>query len=274
MLGASSTYYREEMIFRGSVSRVMGTFLEMLIMGREENLCLSVWKEVCSILARDEGALDRFDASSEVSGINRALKSAGRFDGVSDLVAGILRECLRYRSLTGGLFDVTRKDMSALSLDGRALASTDRSIDLDFGGFAKGWALKEIREILDDAGIDTAFIDFGGSALMALGSQPGGDGWRIDLPSPYDGAALASFVLKDNALSTSGNTPGYAGHIIDPRDGRVEVRKMLSTVVSGDPVDAEVLSTALMIAGTGDTEMLRRAFPDAEFGRYLLSHED
>lgn len=270
MQGVSRTYYREEMIFRGSVRRVMGTFLEMVITGCEENLCLKVWDDVCSILERDEKALDRFDSSSEVSGMNRALKTTGRFEGVSGLLEDILKECLRYSELTGGLFDVTRKDMQSLSLEGSVLTSTDRGIDLDFGGFAKGWALKEIRTVLEEAGIDTAFIDFGGSALMALGSQPGGDGWRIDLPSPYDGTVLASFVLKDNALSTSGNTPGYTGHIIDPRDGKANGRKMLATVVSGDPVDAEVLSTVLMLADGNDTELLKMAFPDAELGRYLL----
>ncbi len=269
MQGTESTYYEKDGIFRGSVRRVMGTFFEMVVVGSGRETCLSLWREVCGILECDESVMNRFDPSSEVSAVNLSLKDTGHAE-LGGLLAEAVRDCFRYSVLTEGLFDVTRKDMLNLSLEGDVLTSMDRSVDLDFGGFAKGWALKKIQSVLKDAGVETAFIDFGGSALAALGDQPGGEGWRISLPSPFDGSVVGSFVLKDKALSTSGNTPGYTGHIIDPRTGEANVSKMLTTVICEDPVDAEVLSTVLMLADDGGTQRLAKAFPGARFEKYTL----
>ncbi len=269
MQGAESTYYGEDGIFRGSVRRVMGTFFEMVVVGSDRETCLSLWREVCGILERDESVMNRFDPSSEVSAVNISLKETGRAE-LGDDLAEAVRECFRYNALTGGLFDVTRKDMRILSFEGDVLTTADRSVDLDFGGFAKGWALKKIRAVMKDAGVDTAFIDFGGSALAASGNQPGGEGWGISLPSPYDGSVVGSFLLKDRTLSTSGNTPGYTGHIINPHTGEANVHRMMTTVISEDPVEAEVLSTTLMLADDDETQRLAKAFSAASFEKYMI----
>ena len=94
--------------------------------------------------------------------------------------------------------------------------------------------------------------------------------WKVGVTNPYGPGAVDEWDLVDTSLSTSGNTPGYDGHIVNPATGeRVSGRRMVS-VRCPDPLDAEVLSTALMLATPSDEKSLASAFPDAVFRRYAL----
>ena len=100
---------------------------------------------------------------------------------------------------------------------------------------------------------------------------------------------LDVFALRGQSLSVSGNRPGYTGHIVDPRTGERLTGRLLAAVVSGDPLEAEVLSTAAFVAagnaaseGSGAVtigndsnvrsvlEGLRAAFPDTQINIYRL----
>ena len=65
----------------------------------------------------------------------------------------------------------------------------------------------------------------------------------------YTGKILKVFDLKDMCMSTSGNTPHYTGHIVDPRTGRPDSSTRTSVIIARDALDAEVLSTVWLIAG-------------------------
>ena len=153
-----------------------------------------------------------------------------------------------YKHRTGGLFDISKGDR-----------------ELDFGGFAKGYLLKELKSVLPQGGIKSAFVDFGGSSILAAGRHPYGDCWKVGVRDPFSGGVVREIELKDQSMSTSGNSPGYSGHIINPATGmQVEGRKMV-TVISEDPLEAEVLSTAAMVAGAEALHRLELAFPDSKF---------
>jgi thiamine biosynthesis lipoprotein len=77
-------------------------------------------------------------------------------------------------------------------------------------------------------------------------------------------------TLRDKALSTSGNSPGYTGHVVNPKTGMAVEDKILTAVVCDDPLEAEVLSTTLMMADGGQRKKLRGRFPECEFGIYEL----
>jgi thiamine biosynthesis lipoprotein len=69
-------------------------------------------------------------------------------------------------------------------------------------------------------------------------------------------------------MSTSGNTPnnrlkfGAKGHIINPLTGEFQKESKTITVVTNSPIDAEVLSTSLFIAGDSDkAEIISRFNP-------------
>ena len=261
MMGKESEYFDAQRLFHGSVSRLMGTRMELVLPDVSRPEGISLWEEVCRDAASMERVFDRFHPGSEVSRVNA---DAGRTVTVSGMLADAVSAAQDYWTRTGCLFDVTRGAFSGVSLqDGGRLSL--HGADLDFGGFAKGYLLRRIKERLLARGMENAFVDFGASAILALGRHPHGDCWSVDVADPFHpGETLTRVRLCDQALSTSGNRPGYTAHIVHPHTGAVCRDRKLTTVVSADPLDAEVLSTALMIASPAEAALLRDHFPEAE----------
>ena len=124
--------------------------------------------------------------------------------------------------------------------------------------------------MLKRQGIKSAIVDFGHSTIMTIGCRPDGEEWMIGLPSPYDGREVARFALHDQTLSTSGNTPSYAGHIVNPQSGEQICDRALSCVVAKNPLDAEVLSTAQMIDTEEQMERIVKNFDVVMTKKYEL----
>ncbi len=241
----------------------MGTRLEMILVGLPRTGAWPLWERIRRDAAAMEAVFDRFDPSSEVALVNASGDPDGGVE-LGGILADAVTEAMEYWKRTGCLFDITRGAGECLSLrEGNRLLL--RGADLDFGGFAKGYLLRRIRDLLREEGVGNAFVDFGSSAILALGSHPHGDCWSVDVSDPFHaGEVLARVELRDRALSTSGNLPGYAGHIIHPRTGVPCRERKVVTVVAEDPLDAEVLSTALMVASPAEETLLRDHFPDAD----------
>ena len=251
-------YFPDGKVFHGFGPRVMGTKLDALWVGPGRAESVPVWEALCAEAARLDALLNRFDPRSELSRLNAGSDSGPVRPG--DELLGLVRIAEDWRQRTGGLFDITRGTCG----EGLQIAP-DGSFSLnggtlDFGGFAKGWFLRWCRERLLDAGIATAYVDFGGSTILGLGHHPFGTSWKVSVLHPYTGALLEEVDLVDRALSTSGNRPGYSGHIVDPRSGRAVEERRLVTVVSEDPLEAEVLSTAAMVAGEAELADLQEGF--------------
>ena len=98
-------------------------------------------------------------------------------------------------------------------------------MQLDLGGYAKGYALDRAAELLRKQGIHNALINIGGNVL-ALG-QHGNRPWRVGIQHPRKPGALATLELHDGeAIGTSGDYQRYFMlgkvrycHLIDPRSG-------------------------------------------------------
>lgn len=265
-LSPMQEYFPERKLFHGFVPLVMGTKLDALLVGPERSVSAALWERAVSEAQRLNAMLNRFDPLSEVSRLNAAADSGDV--PVSDELLALIRVAESFRERTGGLFDITRGTCGEgiaffpggrISLQGGSL---------DFGGFAKGWVLREFRSLLLEAGVGSAYVDFGGSTILALGSHPFGRSWRVRVVHPYTGAFLEDVDLVDRSLSTSGNRPGYSGHVLDPSTGRPVTEPRIVTVVSEDPLEAEVLSTAAMVADAEKLAALRQAFPSAEIRRF------
>ncbi len=243
----------------------MGTRLEFLAVGTPDAVVRPVWDAFYAELMDLDAMLNRFNGYGEVARLN-ADPDRDNVQ-VSERLSDLLRLARSYRTLTGGLFDIALGRPWEITEDGKVSLHGAR---LDFGGFAKGYALRLLRARLSEAGIGCAFTDFGGSSILATGRHPYGDCWKVGVTNPYGPGAVDEWDLVDTSLSTSGNTPGYDGHIVNPATGeRVSGRRMVS-VRCPDPLDAEVLSTALMLATPSDEKSLASAFPDAVFRRYDL----
>ncbi len=115
--------------------------------------------------------------------------------------------------------------MSDLSIDHGRVESTNPTVQLDLGGYAKGYALDRAAQILHQRGIHNALINIGGN-IMALGKN-GKRSWRVGIQHPRKAGALASLELHDGeAIGTSGDYQRYFMlgemrycHLINPRTG-------------------------------------------------------
>jgi FAD:protein FMN transferase len=152
-----------------------------------------------------------------------------------------------------------RPRMSDLAVTGSVVSSANPVVQLDFGGYAKGYALDRAADILRGRGIADAFVDVGGN-VMALGTA-GGRPWRAAIEAPRGGGILGTIELRDGeAMGTSGDYRRYyeiAGrryaHIIDPRTGypvaNVESVTVLVPPQPGAGALSDAASKPIFIAG-------------------------
>ena len=265
-----SNYYAASQLFHGSMSSVMGTQLDVLLVGDEPAMLSAVWKELETEVKRLDKMLSRFDPESEISRIN---KEAGQFPvSVNDEVWAILQDCKRYYEGTEGYFDVTIQNFSQVLLNesDKSVFFFSESMHLDLGGLGKGYALKNMRDILVRNGIKKGLVNFGNSSVLAIGSHPCGDYWPVGLDNPYTKERISDLKLCDTSMSTSGNMPSHPRHIINPLTGQyVEDRRMVS-VIADDPVVAEVLTTTLMMVDEARIEAISDKFDIHEKHLYKL----
>jgi thiamine biosynthesis lipoprotein len=140
--------------------------------------------------------------------------------------------------------------MSDLRVQGDAVTSGNPVVQLDFGGYAKGYSLDRAAELLRAEGISNALINVGGNA-MALGRH-GGRPWRVGLDFPRGDHLLATLELDDGeAIGTSGDYRRYYeiggkrySHIIDPRTGYPVAGVESVTVLASGGEGAGALSDA------------------------------
>ncbi|HUX91635.1 MAG TPA: FAD:protein FMN transferase [Gallionellaceae bacterium] len=140
------------------------------------------------------------------------------------------------------------------------VSSSNRAVQLDLGGYAKGYALDRAALLLKQQGIHNALINIGGNVL-ALGTH-GSRPWRVGIQHPRKPGPLATLELRDGeAIGTSGDYQRYFEldgsrycHLIDPRSGQ-PVQGVQAVTVLTRGARAGVLSDAtskpLFIAGAG-----------------------
>jgi FAD:protein FMN transferase len=246
-------------------------------------------------VAACEHALSRFDATSDLSRLNRA---AGGWVDVDPRLLDALAAALRAREDTGGRFDPTilpalvaaGYDRTFDELDerparpadgfragaevhldparGRARVAAGAAVDL--GGIGKGFSAGRALAAMQWAWPSLAggLVDLGGDVALA-GETPEGGPWRVAIADPRSpGSELGTLALEDGGVATSGRDrrrfgPGRSlHHLIDPATGAPAVAGPLSvTVVAPDPAEAEAHATALAVSGLDDARSHLRRFP-------------
>lgn len=145
--------------------------------------------------------------------------------------------------------------MADLALSNHQLNSTNPNVQLDLGGYAKGYAVDLTIAAFRKMGISNAIVNAGGDlrAIGAKGDRP----WRIGVRHPRQPGVVASIDSQgDESVFTSGDYERYFDHgeqryhhIIDPRDGYPAAGTTSVTVIHSDAATADAAATALFIAG-------------------------
>jgi thiamine biosynthesis lipoprotein len=234
---------------------VFGTLVEVSVYGEEEPRAKQAVAAVMQEFQRLHNLLHAWKPSP-LSELNAAF-AEGKPQEVTLEMAGMLQDAAELSAQSGGLFDPavgglvrlwgfhadefkpllpdeqalaaltkTHPQMSDLRIQGNTVSSRNKSVLLDLGGYAKGYALDRAAEILRQRGIQNALVNIGGN-VIALGMH-GKRPWRVGIQHPRKPAPIATLDLYDgDALGTSGdyqrffelNGQRYC-HIIDPRTGK------------------------------------------------------
>jgi len=115
--------------------------------------------------------------------------------------------------------------MTDIVIEKNNLFSKNPAVQLDLGGYAKGYALDKAVVYLHKQDIKNALINIGGN-IIALG-QHGDKPWRVGIQHPRQPSAIATLDLPNGwAIGTSGDYQRYFElngkrycHIINPATG-------------------------------------------------------
>lgn len=135
-----------------------------------------------------------------------------------------------------------------------------QGMGVDLGGIAKGYAAKNVLEIMRAGGVETAVISLGGNVGL-LGTKPDGTDWQVAIERPDgSGEAMAQMSIPGGEYTYVVTSGGYQRnftvdgvtyhHILDPDTGRPAETDLLSvTIISDDGILADAYSTALFVMG-------------------------
>jgi thiamine biosynthesis lipoprotein len=261
--------------------RTMGTVLHIDVAAGSRTSALAASEAAFRAVQRVDGAISSWRSDSDVGRLNVSAPHStlhapelaavleelavwsAETDGAFDPVVGALIETWDLRG--AGRYPSAEEVTAALERTGMRHLRIDAARDVlewtvggawvDAGGFGKGMALRAAKAALDSVGVTMARLNFGGQTL-AVGPDAR-DTWSIEIAHPANRSrTVTTLRLQDASAATSGQSERHReldgrvlGHIIDPRTG-YPVRPWGSvTVVSADPMAADILATALFVMG-------------------------
>lgn len=231
---------------------------------------------------------------------------------VSKEFCTLLESALEVSTITGGAFDLTIGPLTNLwgfgpdgqitnppSDDEIAAAQHRVGFDLleadcaerlvrkdvpdlyvDLSGWAKGYAVDRLAELLDARGIENYLVEIGGE-LRVRGKNRDNDKWAVGIEAPSTSARVPHAILRvtDNSVATSGDYRNYFehdgqrfSHTIDARTGRPVTHDLAAvTVVNPSTAYADAMATALLVLGPEDGPQLARELGIA--GYFLVRNQ-
>jgi FAD:protein FMN transferase len=272
----------------------MGTRLDIVLPGISEDISDAVCMQIYSELDRIEEKISIYKESSGFSVLNREANLhpvkidselftlINRLIQLSDLTAGYFDFTfgkfseLKTSSSDSGLHVEYIKNMVAaagiqnilLDLDKHTVFFKTDYLKIDSGGFGKGYGLDNVKKILKAWKIESAFISFGESSILAFGKHPYGTSWKTGIQHILEqNVSLYTFNLVNESLSVSGINPQNIkkhgkGHIFDPHTGKNVYCFRQSAVAGSSGLIAEVISTALICAPEHYRLTIMEQFPE------------
>lgn len=282
---------------------VFGTLVDVSIYGEDEARARQAASDVLHEFQRLHDMLHAWQPS-ELSELNAAF-AAGRDQDISPELEAMLQDVAQLSQQSQGAFNPAigklvelwgfhADEFKAVQPDEAQIAqlvagnpqmdditfgqgraqSRNPAVQLDLGGYAKGYALDRAAALLKQQGIRNALVNIGGN-ILALG-QHGKRAWRVGIQHPRKPGALATLELHDGeAIGTSGDYQRYfeSGgkrycHLIDPRNGHpVQGVQAVTVLTHGTRagVLSDVASKPVFIAGTSGwrTAAQRMGLPEA-----------
>lgn len=160
-----------------------------------------------------------------------------------------------------------------------------KDIYVDLSGIAKGYAVDQLAEYFDDAGVQNYFLEIGGE-LKIKGFKPGNVSWVPAIEAPLDTASQVYEIFFSRgekiAVAGSGDYRNYFeedgirySHEIDPRSGRPISHNLAAAyVIDESAARADALATAYMIMGLDGARELAENQGQAAYFIYKTDHAE
>jgi thiamine biosynthesis lipoprotein len=264
----------------------MGTRCHITLSGSvPKNGLRRVQEKITAALDELDAAMSTWNPDSEISRFN-AFRKPEPVD-VSPEFARVVRRALMISRMTGGAFDPTVKPLvdhwgfgaaadsapierilqsvgwQKVLVKKNTLIKTHPELQLDLSAIAKGYGVDAVARVIQLAGFKNFLVEIGGE-IVAAGTNPHGDAWRIGIESPDPGAAFGERILKritlsGRAMATSGSYRNFRSradgsrysHIINPATGMPAESDVASvSVLAASCMDADAAATALFVMGS------------------------
>ncbi len=263
---------------------VVGFYLDTVITLTAYVDDTAVLNDALEECGRYERLLSRTVEGSDVWRINHAH---GQPVEVSKETVELLETARQVSELSGGMFDVTIAPVStlwdftsgdAVVPDAEAIAAAAKLVDytrvktdgslvtipegmmIDLGGIAKGYIADAVKGYLEDRGVKSAVLSFGGN-IVTIGLKPDGSPWKVgiqDIDRPTGEYMLVALNFGGSTVTSGIYERGfeadgvYYHHILDPDSGWPVQNELASvTIFSESSMWGDALATAAFSLGTG-----------------------
>jgi len=282
--------------------RAMNT--DIFLAAEDSARALEGLEDARRFIEESERRFSRFLPDSEVSALNAA---SGTWHPVSSDLMEMLHHARAFSVETHGLFDPSiltdlkrvgydrsmdeirsngplapydgaarptyRPRFTEVELDERRYrVRLPAGMEIDLGGFAKGWIVEKAAHALR-AYTPACAVSAGGDIVFD-GMPADGSQWHVYIEDPLDadsnvaelrmgaGAVVTSSVAKRRWLQ--GGIERH--HLIDPRTGEPAQTTWLSVTVTAPLIaTAEVYAKALLIGGESEAPLLLAAHPEISY---------
>ena len=259
----------------------MATIYEAFIYHEDALYAKRAATEIFTEIDRLEGLLSRFIENSEISKIN-SLK-AFESTVVDPDTFSCLQDCARIYQDTKGLFDISAGKLINLWKEKRTNREIDKNqinfliensgmpwlqlneegfevtvlndnIELDLGGYGKGYALDMAARILEEWQIEDYLIHGGASSVRVNSKTSSHRPWPLNILNRDE-----TIYVKNIGIGASGLEKGR--HIINPYSGRPVTRRKACWVFAPTASLADALSTAFMLMSKQEIQQYCRHYP-------------
>ncbi len=267
----------------------MGTTYSIKIKGRSAVITLEeVGDDLARLLETIEAELSTYRPQSGISEFNASTSTD--WQPVSELLCESVAAALEISELSDGAFDATvgpLVDLWGFGADGMSFEPPDDGLveerlaivgfenleadcekpalrkaipelRIDLSGWAKGYAVDQVAERLEELRIDEYLVEVGGE-LRTRGTNASDEAWviAVESPDPEARSVYATIGVSGLAVATSGDYRNFYehegvrySHTIDPETGRPVTHDLASvTIVHPSTAYADALATAIHVLG-------------------------
>ncbi|CAL81930.1 FAD:protein FMN transferase [Clostridium botulinum] len=277
---------------------LMGTIINIKAYGKDAD------KAVQASVDKISDIENKMSLNISTSEVNKINKNAGIVPvKVSKNTFDVVKASLIYSEKSKGSFDITVEPLVSLwgiGTDKARIPSKDeinnalklinykdviinekestvmlkrKGQAIDLGAIAKGYTADELKKVLLNYNVSSAFLSLGGNVYV-LGNKPDKTLWKIGVQNPLEprGDYLGIVSVSDKSVVTSGNYERFFErngkryhHIFDTKTGYPAEKGLISvSIISDKSIDGDALSTSVYTLGLDEGKKLIESLKGVE----------